>query len=555
MPVSLNTNLLALNTARNLQGSYGRLAASVERLSSGLRVNSADDDAAGLAIRELMRADIAALRQGVRNANDAISMIQVADGALGIIDEKLIRMKELAEQAATGTYDSTQRLMIDSEFKAMADEIDRIARAPDFNGIKLLDGSREGQHDGSALDATGKLKIHFGSGNDSAEDYYYVEIGDCTLSGLGLREYENSSIDIDMDGSIPITFTTQSQSIANTKATAPQVNDYGNISPIYMTDGHIAQIQDIVSSQGTWYSTNSPITNPSNGGGQNFMFIIPKGAKNILINMTSVSDVNKLGDNDIQLFTKNGIHLAGTQLDDYVYGTMLDIDNSIDAQSKMLGFSSADYNGANLNSGPQNYDPTGVTLNYSQYNGMNIGYSGDADRYDANPNDGFLDTWRDYEILTIDEATEDLIVWMPGGAACSFKAYWDPASVPIPKPIDSFADATASGKTPPKPTGEVISIDTQDKAQAALERIDKSITIKDKVRAHLGALQNRLENTVTNLTIQAENLQAAESRISDADVGLEMMLFVRNQILTQAGVAMLSQANSLPQMMVGLLSR
>ncbi len=86
-----------------------------------------------------------------------------------------------------------------------------------------------------------------------------------------------------------------------------------------------------------------------------------------------------------------------------------------------------------------------------------------------------------------------------------------------------------------------------------MERIDNSIVIKDKVRANLGATQNRLENTVTNLTVQAENLQAAEARISDADVGIEMMLFVRNQILTQAGVAMLSQANSLPQMMVGLL--
>ena len=93
--VSLTTNMLAANTAGNLKNSYSRLATSVERLSSGLRVNSADDDAAGLAIRELMRADIAALQQGVRNANDAISMIQVADGALAVIDEKLIRMKEL----------------------------------------------------------------------------------------------------------------------------------------------------------------------------------------------------------------------------------------------------------------------------------------------------------------------------------------------------------------------------------------------------------------------------------------------------------------------------
>ncbi len=114
MSISINHNLLAANVANNLNDHYSRLAVSTQRLSSGLRVNGAADDAAGLAIRELQRSEIAALHQGVRNANDAISMIQTFDGALGVIDEKLIRMKELAEQAATGTYDSTQRLMIDS---------------------------------------------------------------------------------------------------------------------------------------------------------------------------------------------------------------------------------------------------------------------------------------------------------------------------------------------------------------------------------------------------------------------------------------------------------
>ena len=141
MSVVINNNLNALNAARTLNGHYGRLAKSVQRLSSGLRVNSAADDAAGLAIREMMRADIAAMQQGTRNVNDAISMIQTADGAMAVIDEKLIRMKELAEQAATGTYNSTQRLIIDSEFQAMGAEIERIARATDFNGLKILDGN------------------------------------------------------------------------------------------------------------------------------------------------------------------------------------------------------------------------------------------------------------------------------------------------------------------------------------------------------------------------------------------------------------------------------
>ena len=299
MSLVINHNMMAANTARNLNSHYAALGKSTQRLSSGLRVNSAADDAAGLAIRELQRADITTLHQGARNANDAISMIQTADGALGIIDEKLTRMKELAEQAATGTYDSTQRLMIESEYQAMASEITRIATATDFNGIHLLNGTlSSGTHDGSGMTASGKLKVHFGTGNDSAEDYYYITIGSTTASSLGV--------------------------------------------------------------------------------------------------------------------------------------------------------------------GNQATDATGVM--------------------------------RD------------------GGT-----------------------------------------VSTQDAAQKSLEAITQAIVSKDKIRAHLGAMQNRLENTITNLNTQAENLQAAESRISDVDVSAEMTQFVREQILTQSAVAMLSQANQLPQMAMKLI--
>jgi len=306
MSLVINHNLMAMNSARNLSTSYSNLATSTRRLSSGLRVGTAADDAAGLAIRELMRADIASLNQGVRNANDAISMIQTADGALQVIDEKLIRMKELATQAATGTYGSDQRLIIDSEYQAMASEITRIANATDFNGIYLLNGNLSSSnqnaaewrldHSGAGLQARGALKIHFGTGNDSSEDYYYIAIGNSTASALGVGNQSDRSI-------------------------------------------------------------------------------------------------------------------------------------------SSAGFS----------------------------------------------------------------------------------------------------------------------ISTQQGAQQALDAINSAIISKDKIRASLGSLQNRLENTITNLSIQAENLQAAESRISDVDVAQEMTEFVRNQILTQSAVAMLAQANQLPQMAMQLM--
>ncbi|MFZ2088620.1 MAG: flagellin [Desulfobaccales bacterium] len=290
MSLVINHNLMAMSAARYLGISYGRLSTSVSRLASGLRINSAADDAAGLAIREMMRTDIRVLNQGVRNANDALSLIQTADGALSVIDEKLTRMKELAEQAATGTYTSSQRAIMDSEYQAMSSEITRIAMATDFNGVKLLDGSLSG----SALDGSEQMKIHFGTGNSSAEDYYYIKIGSATASALG-------------------------------------------------------------------------------------------------------------------------------------------VGNSITAGS--------------------------------------AGYT----------------------------------------------------------------------------------ISTQSAAQVALEALDSAITSKDNIRANLGALANRLSNTISNLNIQAENLQAAESRISDVDVATEMTEFVRNQILTQASVAMLAQANTLPQLALQLI--
>ena len=139
--LAIKNNLMAVNAARHLGQSYNALASSVERLSSGLRINSAKDDAAGLAVRELMRADIAVLNQGARNAQDGISMLQTMEGAMATIDDALVRMQQLAEQAATGSYSTAQRTIMENEFDEMRQEIDRVAGATTFNGIKMLDNS------------------------------------------------------------------------------------------------------------------------------------------------------------------------------------------------------------------------------------------------------------------------------------------------------------------------------------------------------------------------------------------------------------------------------
>ncbi len=169
--LAIKNNLMAVNAARHLGESYEALATSVERLSSGLRINTAKDDAAGLAVRELMRADIAVLQQGARNALDGISMVQTMEGAMATMDDALIRMKQLAMQAATGSYSDAQRTIMDNEFDEMADEIDRIAGSVTFNGNVLLNSA------GASID------IQVGTATD---DKITISGVDVTSSALGI---------------------------------------------------------------------------------------------------------------------------------------------------------------------------------------------------------------------------------------------------------------------------------------------------------------------------------------------------------------------------------
>ncbi|MCH8219517.1 MAG: flagellin, partial [Planctomycetes bacterium] len=175
MALIIRTNVMATTAARHLGKAYNALAESVERLSSGLRINSAKDDAASMAVRELLRADIAVLKQGSRNALDGISMLQTMEAAMGIMDENLVRMKELAEQASTGSYSSAQRTIMDAEFAEMANEIERIAGATTFNGISML-------NEAALSTGTNDIKIHVG--DTTTID---VERVDMTQSGLNIE--------------------------------------------------------------------------------------------------------------------------------------------------------------------------------------------------------------------------------------------------------------------------------------------------------------------------------------------------------------------------------
>ncbi len=202
--LAIKNNLMAANAARYLGQSYDALATSVERLSSGLRINSASDDAAGMAVRELMRADIAVLQQGARNAQDGVSLLQTMEGALQVIDNLLVRMQQLAEQASTGSYSSAQRVIMDNEFDEMANEVERIATATDFNGIKMLNNS-----------AT--VSIHFGGATDK------IDVTGSTMTKVGLGV---DALSITTAASARAALTTLDNAI-NTKDTARAKFGYG----------------------------------------------------------------------------------------------------------------------------------------------------------------------------------------------------------------------------------------------------------------------------------------------------------------------------------------
>lgn len=494
MSLVINHNNLASRAANDLTSNYAQLAKSTERISTGLRINSAADDASGLAVRELMRADITALHQGIRNANDAISMLQTNDGALAIIDEKLIRMKELAEQASTGTYDSTQRSIIDSEFQQMAKEIDRIANSTDFNGIKILNQSLSSSS-GTGSDGNEYVTTVTNADNYTWSDQAQIPIGSTNFVVRSSKyAYFNGS-----DNSLSVT-----------------VNS-GIVSDQSYTVG--------------WDSTNNHWT---------------------VSGFTYDSDIlNVIGNNGMYTTSGNQIYVQDNgQLISFTV-SVYDSNNNAVTDYSSLGSSTATLDLASLTdtSFPTFTLTTGSgsgTLTATQ-NGNGVTFS-----IDMGNGNTFDKTYSDY--LTVSSAKFTVTNKIKEDGSDSIPE--DVVKIHFGSGNDSSEDYYYINKQDVTLSGLGLSttnIQTQENAQKALNTIDDAIVTKDKARAYLGTMQNRLENTVTNLTVQAENLQTAESRISDVDIAVEMASFVRKQILSQSAVAMLAQSYTTPQYALRLI--
>lgn len=607
MVLTINHNLLAANTSRNLVNHYSSLGKSVRRLSSGLRVGTAADDAAGLAVRELMRADIASNQQGLRNVNDAISMIQVADGALSVIDEKLIRMKELATQAATGTYNADQRLIINDEFQAMKREIQRISEATDFNGIKVINddvlkfemdpqqintsgfgsaGNVEGSivsFDGQLYAADNRSRVYIYDGGSTWTPI--VPNADNRLSPTGGA----TGLKI-IDGKL-----TAHSSDSATGGKIHQMDSNGNWVQLFDNGltGDITNRGGIIEEfSGVTYVSASNTTDgcslyrvngedltllaedgfgdPNNYGLRftNHNGTLYAGSSNNSGSVIKQYDglADEWSDVDLPGFNSNDIRVRFSEVDGDLYvSTRNEIEGSKVYELTEFGWKTITLDGFGdpNNIAAEVYNVAGIPVISTRNDTTGGNFLSENGReWHETAQDGlgnannlffqFIETNGTEVYASSFNLTNGTEVFKLGEVTSTGPLIHFGAGNDSAEDYYSITSGDAGVSDSGLGIGN-LNVASQTAAQYSLTAIDDAIIKKDKIRANLGATQNRLENTATNISIQAENLQAAESRISDVDVAIEMTEFTKEQILSQAATAMLAQANSMPRTILKLI--
>ncbi|MDR2340087.1 MAG: hypothetical protein LBF40_08145 [Deltaproteobacteria bacterium] len=618
MGLVINHNMPALFAAYNLGQSYSRLAVNTQRLSSGLRINSPADDPAGYGIRELMRTDIENKEQGMRNTADAISLLQTAEAAMVVIDEKLLRMRELAHQASNGTYTTLQREIINSEYQLMAAEIDRIANATEFNGIKLLDGSINSMHHGQGL------KVHFGARDSIAEDYYFIKVCD-------LRATVSTGLSIGGDYKNDIWATTALAGAEDTEGCCgggiPSLTQAvsGWLSGQIFSYGYnwdLGQSDDTLLSQGRYvagaYQLQSgtsleKLIDQVNRGTQSRVRIDIK-ADETLDSMVAYSEnsnamriclgeeiyylgstaLAQSGCDDLSLYdfykiqpgsgfeaitdvatafahavnensdtfwakVEDNVYQAGYR-SVYVFnregGNHDDIFGSDDRVGAFGGNTSLDSAIVWYNDETESYGTNGSYFGnggeaWGVLKAQHTGYGTYSVRLEGRDTGDQRDLWILNAGNSSVSSAYDINFYNYGG-----KLFGGEALTGIGPNWVTGLNRETFVEVQNASDGDWVGagIRTQSGAQEALEGIDRAIAKKESCRSRLGAYINRLENTLTNLEDMHATLQIAESQISDVDIASEMTDFVTNQVLSQAAVAILSQANALPEMALSLLN-
>ena len=512
----INTNTMSLNAQRNLSTSGTNLATTIQRLSSGLRINSAKDDAAGLAISERFSTQIRGANQAARNANDGISLAQTAEGALGEIGNNLQRMRELAVQSRSATNSPSDRQALNSEVQLLKQEIQRVAEQTNFNGTSLLDGSFTNQA--------------FQIGANQGQTINISQIANANISKLG--NWTSASTAASMTGAAPESVAAAGTPTVKTMvATAPDEIGVGQPNA-----GEFAFGASVLN--------------------------VKIGDDDVGINI-NVAAVDPTGDAaDAQAALLSNIAAAVNRSDAMkTAGITMGADGKIsNAGGEAISISSdlAQVADVDVDAGVPAVEAfAGITEGQFQINGVDItvGEASNAgDRATALVNAVNAKTHETGVTASLIEGKVQLT-----SAKDDFKVGGSLDEADLLKATGlakASTEGTATAFTPGEEnkTGFAdLDISSVGGADNAILAMDAALNSVNSSRADLGAIQNRFTSVVANLNTSSENMSAARSRIRDVDYASETAELTRNQILQQAGTAMLAQANQSSQSVLSLL--
>ncbi|GAB4387906.1 MAG: flagellin [Thermodesulfovibrionales bacterium] len=483
MALIINTNIQSLNAQRNLSKTLSPLETAMKRLSSGLRINSAKDDAAGLSIATRMSSQVRGLNQAIRNANDAISLVQTTEGAIDEITNALQRVRELAVQSANASNTSVDRGALDLEAQQLLAEVDRIATQTQFNNQTLLDGT-------------------LGSKSYQVGAYAGQTISVSITTGLKL---------------------TQIGQIAEATGSAVTTNALSNGGmTIAIGDGDAISIGASEDGTGAGQDDYSAYAKAEaiRAAGISGLTVT---AQNSVEETTAFADITGAAADDTYTLTVNGVTVYDALNINGVTLTAGDVAAQINLYSSDTGVSAS-------------VDATSGKITLSTTDGRNISvqedFAGTTGLSGVGLDDSIAGEGSAVETrgtITL-SATENITL------------------------TGSYADIGHSA-TILRDSTTLSSIDVKSvtNANTTMKRIDSALSAVANLRAELGAINNRFESTISNLSNVVENVTAARSRIMDADFAAETANMTKALILQQAGISILSQANSLPQNVLALL--
>ncbi|WP_150299301.1 flagellin [Pseudomonas profundi] len=489
MALTVNTNVASLNAQRNLGTSSSNLATSLERLSSGSKINSAKDDAAGLQISNRLTSQINGLGVAVKNANDGVSIAQTAEGAMQESTNILQRMRDLALQSANGSNSSEDRGALQKEVDSLQSELSRISNTTSFGGRKLLDGS------------FGSANFQVGS---QANETISVSMSNTSADAIG-RTYKS------FDGATTLTATVG----AGTEAAA------GSLSLTIGDESHSISLNADMTAEDVQNKIN-------NLAGISDVAVTQGAATPAVAATATISGYTQAVNGAATL------QIGGQSLDLTSIANAGDLATAIDG---IDGYTATEAAGTISITGPADGSQISMAVDLSDGTTTAGGLTIEGTAYAVG-------------------GTETGTETVDGTAAIAADFTVDLTNAKLDVGIDAVSVggtsmAIAAGTTFKSVAG--VDISTAAGAQDAISIIDAAIGGIDEQRASLGAVQNRFESTISNLQNISENAAGARSRIMDTDYAAESANMTKNQIMQQAGTAMLSQANQLPQAVLSLL--